>query len=369
MAEDSNIMPGKPGMAERAGGKMEGRNISGFTIAGKILFANCAVVAAGAFSGVWLTHHFSDQPGFVMGTILFSGGLLISLPVNYLAVRLALKPLRRLSSAMEEVRQGNLEADAGIGGNPDRQIAILSENYRTMVEWIREDRQTIEKLSLIDPLTEIGNTRALNSGLETEIARIKRYGENVPAAFSVLIIDLDRFKEINDTCGHMTGDAVLRDTALVLQKCLRKTDTTLAALKHYRFGGDEFVVIAPHTSLAGAKVLAERLDEAIMNFAFTTHDGMPLRETAAGQVRASVGYASYPEETADADGLMDLADKRMYEVKAGRAVVKGLRPDSTLRALPDITGSVIPDSQTGIPGNIIPDDSFSQLENIGGYQD
>jgi len=338
-------------------GKVGGKNISGFTIAGKILFANCAVVAAGAFTGAWITQHFSDQPSFVLGTILFSGGLLVSLPVNYLAVRLALKPLKRLSSAMEEVQQGNLEANADIGGSSDRQIAMLSESYRTMLEWIREDRQTIEKLSLIDPLTEIGNTRALHSGLETEIARIKRYGESVPAAFSVLIIDLDRFKEINDTCGHLTGDAVLRDTALILQKSLRKTDTTLAALKHYRFGGDEFVVIAPHTSLAGAKILAERLDDAVMNFSFTTHDGKPLRETSVGQVRTSVGYASYPEETANADELMDLADKRMYEVKERRAGVKASRSDSRLRSLTDIPGSMIPDTRV------------SQLESTGTYQD
>ncbi|MBI5869898.1 MAG: sensor domain-containing diguanylate cyclase [Actinobacteria bacterium] len=385
MAEDSNktSIEGRAGGAGTAGtasgagntgrtsgtGRVGGRNISGFTIAGKILFANCAVVAAGAFSGVWITEQFSGQPGFVLGTILFSGGLLVSLPVNYLAVRLALKPLKRLSSAMEEVRQGNLEANADIGGSSDRQIAMLSESYRTMLDWIREDRQTIEKLSLIDPLTEIGNTRALHSGLETEIARINRYGESVPAAFSVLIIDLDRFKEINDTCGHLTGDAVLRDTAMLLQKSLRKTDTTLAALKHYRFGGDEFVVIAPHTSLAGAKILADRLDEAVMEFSFMTHDGKPLRETAVGQVRASVGYASYPEETANADELMDLADKRMYEVKERRAGVKALRSDNKLRSLPDIPGSMISDSQTGTPGNIIPEMNFSRLESTGTYQD
>lgn len=344
-------------------------NISGFTIAGKILFANCAVVAAGAFTGVWITEHFSDQPGFVLGTILFSGGLLVSLPVNYLAVKLAFKPIKLLSSAMEEVRQGNLDANADIGGSSDRQIAMLSESYRTMLDWIREDRRTIEKLSLIDPLTEIGNTRALHSGLETEIARINRYGESVPAAFSVLIIDLDRFKEINDTCGHLTGDAVLRDTALLLQKSLRKTDTTLTALKHYRFGGDEFVVIAPHTSLEGAKILAERLDEAVMNFSFTSHDGKPLRDTSVGQVRASVGYASFPEETSNAEELMDLADKRMYEVKERRARDRALRPESRYLAPTDIPGSMIPDAQTGIPGNIIPDSSFSQLESTGTCRD
>ena len=295
------------------------RKISGFTIAGKILFANCVVVASGAFSSTWIAQQFADESSFVLGAILFSGGLLVSLPVNYIAVKRALKPLKRLSAAMREVQEGNLDAKVEIGGNADRQISLLSESYETMLEWIRQDRQTIEKLSLIDPLTEIGNTRALHSGLETEIARINRYGDSMPAAFSVLIIDLDRFKQINDTFGHLTGDAVLRDMALLLQKSLRKTDTTLAALKHYRFGGDEFVVIAPHTSLAGARILAERLDDAVNTFQFTTHEGLPLRGTPVGQVSASIGYASYPEETANADELMDLADKRMYAVKESRS--------------------------------------------------
>ncbi|MHB1361921.1 MAG: GGDEF domain-containing protein [Thermoleophilia bacterium] len=303
------------------------RRISGFTIAGKILFANCAVVAAGAFTGTWLAKEFSDESTFVLGAVLFTGGILICLPVNFLAVKLALKPLRRLSTAMEEIQSGNLDASIDIGGTADRQIALLSDSYKTMLEWIRDDRQTIEKLSLIDPLTEVGNTRALHRGLETEIARIDRYGQTVPAAFSLLIIDLDRFKEINDTFGHLTGDAVLRDTAALLQQSLRKTDTTLAALKHYRFGGDEFVVIAPHTSLAGAKVLADRLDEAIREFPFTSHEGQPLKESPIGGVRASIGYASYPEETSNADELMDLADKRMYSIKESRTPRK-------LRALP-----------------------------------
>jgi len=76
-----------------------------------------------------------------------------------------------------------------------------------------------------------------------------------------------------------------------------------------------------------------------MNFSFTTHDGKPIRETSVGQVRVSVGYASYPEETANADELMDLADKRMYEVKERRAGVKASRSDSRLSSLPDLPGS------------------------------
>ncbi len=291
---------------------------SGFTIAGKIMFANCGIVAVGAFIGTWLAQAHAEESAYILGTVLFSGGLLISLPVNYLAARTALKPLRQLAESMEAVRQGNLETAVDIR-LADPQIKRLSSSYNTMLQWIREDRKTIEKLSLIDPLTEVGNTRALNRGLETEIARIDRYGNNMPAAFSFLIIDLDNFKEINDTYGHLTGDAVLKEMADLLQKSLRKTDTTLAALKHYRFGGDEFVVIAPHTSVAGARLLVERLNRTICSYPFRTHDGALLSKSPTGPLSASIGCASYPEETTNADDLMDLADKRMYAMKEGRS--------------------------------------------------
>ena len=289
----------------------------GFTIAGKILFANCAIVAVGAFAGTWFSQSYSDQPSFVLGAVLFTGGLLISLPVNYVATRLALEPLRRLAGSMEQVQHGNLESEADFVP-ADRQIAKLVDSYNTMLARIKEDRGMIEKLSLVDPLTEVGNTRALHQGLETEIARIDRYGQNMPAAFSVLIIDLDNFKEINDTFGHLAGDEVLKDMAVLLMRSLRKTDTTLAALKHYRFGGDEFVVIAPHTSAAGAKLLVSRLQKTIGEFPFQTHEGVLLAKTKVGPVGASIGFASYPEETANADELMDLADKRMYGMKESK---------------------------------------------------
>ncbi|MFA6000954.1 MAG: sensor domain-containing diguanylate cyclase [Thermoleophilia bacterium] len=295
------------------------RRVSGSTIAGKILFANCAVVAIGAFAGTWITERYAHELStFVLGVVFLTGGFMLCLPVNYLVVRMALKPLGRLAASMEQVQKGNMDACADLGAAADQQIARLATSFDTMLAWIRSDRETIEKLSLIDPLTEVGNTRALQKGLESEIARINRYGQNMPAAFSILILDIDKFKEINDTFGHLTGDCVLRDMAELLQKSLRKTDTALAALKHYRFGGDEFVIIAPHTSAEGARVLAERLDREVQEYPFMTHDGRLLRKSLAGLVRASIGHASYPEETTDGDELMDLADKRMYEVKQGR---------------------------------------------------
>ncbi|GBE58300.1 phytochrome-like protein cph2 [bacterium BMS3Abin01] len=294
-------------------------SITGFTIAGKILFANCAIVAVGAFSGTWITQQYEQEPVFLMGAIFFTGGLLLCLPINYLAAKVALAPLDKLADTMKEVQQeNNLYAAVELDGQADPQIRMLSSSFNTMLQWIRDDRDTIEKLSLIDPLTDVGNTRALHNGLEAEIARIQRYGQDFPTFFSLLIIDLDNFKMLNDTFGHLSGDTVLRDMAELLKTCLRKTDTTLAALKHYRFGGDEFVIIAPHTSRDGARILAERLDCIIARHRFLTRDGIPISETSLGPLRASIGYASYPEETTSADELLSLADKRMYAVKENR---------------------------------------------------
>lgn len=307
------------------------RKKTGFSIAGRILFANCAVVAGAAFAGSWLSQRYADEPAFVLGTILFTGWILLSLPINYVSVKVALKPLKQLADTMHQVQAGNLEAGLAMRRPVDPQIADLLESYDTMIEWLRDDRLTIEKMSLIDPLTEVGNTRALHQGLEMEIARIDRYGQEMPGAFSVLILDMDRFKEINDNFGHLTGDAVLREMAHVLRQNLRKTDTTLAALKHFRFGGDEFVIIAPHTTSQGAVMLAARLDEAISQHPFVTHDGRLIGDTAVGQLQASIGYASYPEETASAAELLDLADKRMYAVKETRAKLRRLptaRPEA-----------------------------------------
>jgi diguanylate cyclase (GGDEF)-like protein len=295
------------------------RAATGFTIAGKVLFANCVIVAIGAFSGTWITQQYENEPVLLMGTIFLAGGLLLCLPINYLAVRIALSPLDRLARTMEQVEQhADLEAAVMPEDQADPQLRVLSSSFNTMLDWVRKDRETIEKLSLIDPLTNVGNTRALRNGLETEIARIHRYGRQFPTSFSLLIIDLDDFKKINDTFGHLCGDAVLREMAELLQRSLRKTDTTLAALSHYRFGGDEFVIIAPHTSQEGARVLAERLDRTISSHPFRTDSGILISDTSLGPLRASVGYASYPEETTNADELMSLADKRMYSVKEGR---------------------------------------------------
>ncbi len=318
------------------------RKVSGFSITGKILFANCIVVAIGAFSGTWLAQFYENQPAFVMGAVFFTGGMLLCLPANYLAVRSALGPLRRLAQTMEKAREGDLEAARDRADYADPHLALLSASYNDMLRRLERDRETIAKLSLVDPLTNMGNTRALHEGIEKEIARIDRYGREFPTCFSLLIIDLDNFKQINDTFGHMSGDAVLREMASLLERSLRKSDTTLAALKHYRFGGDEFVVIAPHTDRRGAEVLSRRLDAIISGHDFLTHEGVSIRETAVGPLRASIGFASYPEETTSADELMSLADKRMYADKKRHKQGFARLPESGMTSLGLEGASVYP---------------------------
>ena len=158
-------------------------------------------------------------------------------------------------------------------------------------------------LSLTDPLTGLGNRRALDEMLAAEIRRVNRYAEEL----SLLECDLDRFKEINDTRGHTVGDKIMIGFAFAVRSMLRGADAA------YRYGGEEFVVVLPKTGLKGACDLAERIRREIA--------GRPIEGV---RVTVSIGVASMsqlPQRTAEA--LFSAADKMLYEAKAsGRNCVK-----------------------------------------------
>lgn len=154
--------------------------------------------------------------------------------------------------------------------------------------------------SLRDPLTGLPNRRALDEVLAKERERVRRGGP----AFSLVALDLDHFKRINDTCGHAGGDAVLEEAGRRLQATVRRMDTVA------RTGGEEFVVLAPATSGDAARVLAERLRQAIASRPFELPEG-PL------PVTVSIGVAaSLPEETAPEQPLKR-ADAALYRAKEG----------------------------------------------------
>jgi diguanylate cyclase (GGDEF)-like protein len=149
---------------------------------------------------------------------------------------------------------------------------------------------------LTDGLTGAYNRRYLLQKLGEEIERAKRYGDEL----SVILFDLDSFKAINDTFGHRVGDEVLIKVAATLRACTRDVDVS------GRYGGEEFLVILPHTSAASALEVAERIRGAVKALTWSQPE---LRVTVSGGVCEYAGM--------DVDGLVDIADQRLYRAKEG----------------------------------------------------
>lgn len=164
----------------------------------------------------------------------------------------------------------------------------------------------------LDDLTRIHNRRKLQDALESEIARCRRHRH----AFSLLLVDVDRFKEINDRYGHLCGDSVLQHIAKLLTKQGRRENCTA------RFGGDEFAIVLAETALAGAAVFAERVRSAIEAEAFGTG-------AARIDVTVSIGVAEWSPAMLRPEDLIAVADRALYDAKhAGRNRVASQRSAS-----------------------------------------
>ncbi|MFO7983684.1 MAG: diguanylate cyclase [Desulfuromonadales bacterium] len=160
------------------------------------------------------------------------------------------------------------------------------------------------ELMYTDDLTGLYNYRYLHIALDQEIARGDRYGFK----FSLLFIDLDCFKEINDTYGHLVGSNTLQEISDVLNQCVREVDTL------FRYGGDEFTALLVETDRAEAALVAERIRNTIERCNFTFSSDISFRMTA------TVGFATFPDDAQEKESLIDLADRAMYHGKIFRNV-------------------------------------------------
>jgi two-component system cell cycle response regulator len=170
------------------------------------------------------------------------------------------------------------------------------------------DRRRFEELAATDALTGTLNRRALGETLEAELDRARRYN----LYLSILLADLDRFKEVNDVRGHLAGDAVLRQVGELLRREARSVDIVA------RYGGEEFVVVMPETALQGAAVFAERVRRKVEERDFAQPGEASLRLTI------SIGLAGYPNErVTSADTFLAIADQALYRAKnEGRNLVR-----------------------------------------------
>lgn len=177
----------------------------------------------------------------------------------------------------------------------------IHHQLKVLQDELREKNQLLETLAVTDPLTLLFNRRYLMDRLDEQLARTVRYGTPV----SLVMIDLDRFKQVNDTYGHPMGDEVLRNTSRLLRSEIRATD--FAA----RFGGEELVLVLPQTDLEGASRLAEALRQKIE---------AQVHRCGEAFVRATASFgvaAAGPKDTSEA--LLHRADRALFEAKrAGR---------------------------------------------------
>jgi diguanylate cyclase (GGDEF)-like protein len=169
--------------------------------------------------------------------------------------------------------------------------AIAIENARSV--------EKIQELTITDDCTGLYNARHLYKTLETEVYRSARFGYE----FSVLFIDLDHFKQVNDTHGHLIGSKLLAEIGYLIKAQLRLIDFA------FRYGGDEFVVLLPQTGKDSAAVVARRLRDSLRSSAFCKEEGLNLN------VRASMGLATYPHDAKTPHDVIRQADEMMYMVK------------------------------------------------------
>ena len=163
-----------------------------------------------------------------------------------------------------------------------------------------ERYRTARDRAFIDDVTEVYNARYLLEAMDRELRRAERYS----AELSVLFLDLDRFKLVNDRHGHLVGSQALRQLSRVLAECVRQVDTLA------RYGGDEFTIVLPDTGEAGAGQVADRIRRVVEETPFEAGRGEVMRLTCC------VGYATFPRHGRDRGTLLDAADKAMYRAKS-----------------------------------------------------
>ncbi len=239
----------------------------------------------------------------VLGAILFSG-----------LDRLVVTPIRALQRAVKKMEAGSLDVRAPkLSG---REFSELSDNINLMAQALQSQRDNLERavaertrelqelnlklerLAVTDGLTGIYNHRRFQEALAAEVLRSQRTGRPL----SVLMIDVDLFKRVNDSMGHPAGDELLRKLAQVIQSALRQTDLLA------RYGGEEFAVLLPETPRSEGAGAGERIRMSV-------EEQVNTGGRWTQKVTVSVGVATWPENGKTPEGLLSAADQALYAAK------------------------------------------------------
>jgi diguanylate cyclase (GGDEF)-like protein len=245
------------------------------------------------------------------GILLTALALLVLVGLAYVLAGLVASPLSRLAAEASVVARGEPDPEPEIDPGAGREFLQVATTLRSVsaeltgsrgeLERTRGRLAATERLTLIDPLTGVWNRRYLERAIREQAKRYGRFGSQ----FALLVIDIDRFKRINDTLGHAVGDAVLTEVAHTIDGSIRADIDVLA-----RFGGEEFVVVLPETDGPGAFAAAEKIRELMAESKFEDAEG---REVS---VTVSIGVAACPADGTVGQEVMARADSAMYRAKA-----------------------------------------------------
>jgi len=186
-------------------------------------------------------------------------------------------------------------------------IKDLNDQLNEKVDELEEAKELLRQQAITDGLTGLFNYRHFKEQLLMELNRAQRHNTHV----SLIMLDIDYFKHYNDTNGHPAGDMVLKELAELLKVNVRKID--LAA----RYGGEEFVLVLMETNKESARFVAEKIRRLVEEHPFAFEEKQPN-----GKLTISTGVATFPEDEKDFDGLVKVADERLYLAKqAGRNLI------------------------------------------------
>jgi len=180
-------------------------------------------------------------------------------------------------------------------------IKLLHDQLQEKVRQLEQAKERLRELAVTDGLTGLNNYRYFKEHLIHELRRAERHKSNV----SLVMLDIDFFKNYNDTHGHLAGDEVLRTIAKLMRDNVRSIDVTA------RYGGEEFALILPETNKSAAHVVAEKIRKLVETHRFPNEETQPN-----GKITVSIGVATFPDDAKELEELINRADQRLYQAKA-----------------------------------------------------
>ncbi|MEZ4354003.1 MAG: diguanylate cyclase [Myxococcota bacterium] len=273
-------------------------------------------------------HAQAFAPAIAIRNQIFAVDVCIVLLFSVLAHRITqaiMKPIKALSDGARRISEGHMNHEIPAPANRDDELGLLTSTFNEMMDRLRSNQLEIEQdrirlaekneelqhaneilsqLSITDGLTKLHNHRYFQDYLTREIKRVSRTRDPL----AMILLDIDDFKQLNDTYGHAAGDEVLTSLAAIMNDTARESDLIA------RYGGEEFVILMPNTDLAGAVHLAEKLRMSVESTRLIIGDGMKPIE-----ITISLGVAVY---AGDRRRFFAEADKALYQAKgAGKNCV------------------------------------------------